>query len=718
MFWPFLTLRKRLAATALTLAVLLTAACEVCPCSAGDLLPPLAEAEQMVGDGPEVLAALSAMERDEKLAELEHQRKGVKYFAGVGFGYSDEPIYETSDESNSYSKLSAQIGLSFPLFGTWNKEKISEIESRIKAVESKYRPALLKLNNLTALRKAYITLWSECGKTAMARSFLSTERTVSRVLFERQQKGLVLPADRLEAMTAYDMARRDIAVSRLNKVRAMHIIRLATGRMWDMPEKMDIPTLPEFSKLTPRLDDRPELKMSREVLRLYDELVRASRYPGREGTFNIGASVGKDFPGSTGTGVFATANITEPLKTLFSHEDKAHTAAEKERERAEREELYTRISVAGKSEETLAYAGYASANIAAQESRLASMAENVREKLLRHASIAGDTFERLQASRYQYYRVAADMLDSEMIFMQTGADLLSCAYPEGAASEPASRIRPIEDTQARKRLLNPDWMTATTGPDSVYVWNAAPLLDIETRRSQLARLRAEGFTHVLLSFNAEQINAMASPESAESMEKLLETARGDGIRVDLLLGEPTWLYPANRGKLLNIISAMSAFKFGGIHLDIEPDSLSENGKSAAQLLDMLIETVAGVRKQTKLPLSISIHPRFLEGELAAQAEKGLGSLGLEYAAVMIYSNNVALTERRFSKISENCRALNLKLAQSVESGIPGDETFHASGRAGYAAAMESLIRRLGAVRGFKGIIIQSWEEYQSGGMSR
>ena len=100
---------------------------------------------------------------------------GAKYFVSTTFGYSDEPLFETSEESASYSKLGVGAGLVFPLFGTWNRQKISALESEIKSIESNFRPLLLRMYNLTALRKAYVTLWSECEKIAMANRFLSTE---------------------------------------------------------------------------------------------------------------------------------------------------------------------------------------------------------------------------------------------------------------------------------------------------------------------------------------------------------------------------------------------------------------------------------------------------------------------------------------------------------------------------------------------------------------
>lgn len=229
----------------------------VASASAGRDLPSLPEAELMIGDGPEVLAAISAMGRDEQMMQLERQRMGAKYFFNATFSYSDEPLFETSEESASYRKLGIGAGLVFPIFGTWSKQKISALESEIRSIESEYRPRILKLHNLAALRKAYVTLWSECEKIDIAGRFLKTEENTAKILSEREKNGLLLPADRLEFLTAYDITRRDIAVSNMRKTQALQIIRLATGQLWEMPQKMEIPTLPSFNGLEADIEKHP-----------------------------------------------------------------------------------------------------------------------------------------------------------------------------------------------------------------------------------------------------------------------------------------------------------------------------------------------------------------------------------------------------------------------------------------------------------------------------
>lgn len=749
---------------------------------AAQSLPSLHEIESMVEDGPEVLAAISAMGRDEQLRELERQRMGAKYFFSATYGYSDEPLFETSEESAYYKKLGIGAGIAFPIFGTWNKQKISTLEAEIRSIESSYRPRILKFHNLTALRKAYVILWSECEKTTISERFLKTEENTTRILVEREKQGLLLPADRIEFLSAYDMVRRDIAVSNMRKTQVLQIIRLATGQLWEMPRKMEIPTLPAFSGLEVDIEKHPEISMRKETLKKYEYLMREKRNVDREGSFTIGGSATKDFPGEIGSGVYASVTINEPLGTAFSKEDKIKKAAEYDLKRAQREDLFTRIKVQGEAEEAASLASYAVANIRAQESRLAALTEGVRERILRHASISGDTFEQLQKSKYQYYRGVMDLLDSEMIFMQTGADLLGYAYPDGSLSEPSERVRPVEDNRLRSRILDPDWLRSKINvpggndpilpadkplpkdymlavssstpvvsyatkivikpvksssisgepkekikkekeklikaeifmPKSVYVWDASSFLAPETRVSSLNELKAKGFDHFLISFTGKQIKNFENYYNRMELEDLLLSAESMGIRADLLLGEPTWLYPEERKHLIRIVEKMKKFKFKGLHLDIEPDSLPGAEGKREELFGLLMDTLKEVKDISDMSLSISLHPRYLEGDLGLLSLRGFAKLGLEYIAVMIYTANSDTAIGRMRNIMLLYPSLNFYLAQSVERVLPFEESYFSSGADVYKESMENIIGTLSNIRMFRGVIIQAWEDI--GGM--
>lgn len=688
--------------------------------------PALDELEGKAGDGPEVLAAISAMRRDALTEELELQREGVRYFFNASYGYNDEPQYVGSSTNISYEKITVGTGLSFPLFGTWNRLRINRLNAEITAIDSKYRPQMLALHNLTALRKAYAVLWIESQKIKLAKQFLRSREDVTRYLDERRDAFLLLEADNLEFRAAYDMAKRDIAVSNLRRVQALQVIRLATGVMWPMPEEPPFPTLPVFEGANADVAANPASLMRREGLEKYAELVDVTKRVDRDSALVLGITGSKEEPGDYGSGVYLGFNISEPLKTAVSREDKASLAARADYERAEREEHFARMKLEGEAEEALSYAAYAAANIEAQLSRLRAISENVREKLLRHASIAGDTFEQLQSGRYQYYRVAMDVLDSYLLFMESGADILCYAYPRGRESEPSDRTS-VASAEAIEKMLSPQWFSgafavpaAAKGlnggvsrrPESVYIWEAAPFLRPDSRRLMLNRLRERGITKVLISFTGKELSSFQGGEARNNLKTLLAEGEAMGVSFELLLGEPTWLFPGNRGKLISIIRSMSAFPFGGIHLDIEPDSLPGAANMRPKLLSLLIDTIKESCAAARAPVSVSIHPRYLEGKLGEIVAKRLPPACIGYIAPMIYSTNADKTASRMSRILTGHPQFNFVLAQSVERSLPDNESYASAGTGVFLTSMGELGKKLSLYGNYRGIVVQDWKDYE------
>jgi hypothetical protein len=279
--------------------------------------------------------------------------------------------------------------------------------------------------------------------------------------------------------------------------------------------------------------------------------------------------------------------------------------------------------------------------------------------------------------------------------------------------EPAKVVSTVSQPKEEKEV---SIKTDVLMPKSVYVWDASSFLAPETRISSLQELKAKGFDHFLISFTAEQISNFDKYYNRMELEDLLSTSKSMGIRADLLLGEPTWLYPEERKDLIRIIERMKKFKFSGIHLDIEPDSLPGAEGKRENLLGLLIETVKEVKSKTDLNLSVSVHPRYLEGNLGAISSKGFAGLGLEYLAVMIYTTNPDTAIKRIRYIMLMHPSLNFRLAQSIERILPPEESYFSSGIDAYRDSMENISSELSNIRKFNGVIIQAWEDI--GGMFR
>ena len=690
-------------------------------------LPALEELERKSGSGPEVLEALAASARDSYLEQLEGQRAGGKWFLNGSIGYSDEPQYDTSENSIHYTKFSVSAGLSFPLFGTWDKLKINKLSAEIKAADSKYKSQILRVNNLAALRKAYAVLWIEAQKIRLAKAFLSNKEYVASYLSQRRQKALLRPSDNLEFLAAYDMAKKDIAVSQLHMVQAMQIIRLDTGEKWQMPDDIAAPTLPVFYGVSADVDSNPSVAMRFDSVKKYEKLADASRRIDNEGHINFGLNAGKDIPGDFGTGIYASIVLTGPLKEI-GREDKAKLAAKSDLERAKQEENFTRMKVEGDAEEALSMAAYASANISAQYARLRSIAQGVTENYLRHQEIAGDTFEKLQSTRYQYYRVAMDMLDSQLILLQSGADILAAAYPQGNESEPHQRNY-VVDGKFLSSVTSQKWFTTTgklasySGPSApavdayqppqyTYIWKAAPFLDTHRRDGLISALHSRGINDIFISFTGKELAGMKTSEGSQKLNDLLRLAKNAGINAELMLAEPTWLYPENRHEMIEIINSMSKFKFSGVHLDIEPDQIKGAVNMRPKMTDMLVATIREAAASTQLPISFSAHPRYLEGALGTALDSGLRGVKISCIVPMIYAANADNTANRMSAILAKHPRYNFVLAQSVEKKLPSTESYYTFGVAGFKKSVTRLESKLMNSPNFKGIAVQAWEDYE------
>lgn len=690
--------------------------------------PSLEELERSAGDGPEAMSAAAAMGRDGLLEELERQRQGPKYFLNAGYGYSDEPQYVGSDNTVSYGKLEANGGISFPLFGSWSRLKINRLKAEADAADSASKAKLLKLLNVSAIRGAYAVLWTESIKIKAAECFLTGCESADKILTARQSESLVLRSDRLEFMAAFETARRDIAMSQLRKVQALQIMRLATGRELEMPESLPVPSLPVFASARADVDGSPVIESRRAAVRIYEKIADETNRPDREGSVVVGVSGSREAPGGYGSGAYIGFSMSEPLKTAASGQDKARLAAMADLDRAKREELYERMKLDGEAEEAMAWARYAEANIAAQRVKLSAVSEGVREKLLRRKALAGDTFEQLQAGRYQYYLRFRDMIDSYLIFVQSGADVLRAAYPAGIAAEPPARVSAADDTSI-EALLSPAWFAGDGSlskraaqtqaaehtvimPErgfSIYVWDASGLLASDaSRKNTAALMKARGVTRALISFSADELRQILDGSNAPALRSALSELKTHGISTELLLGDPEWLLAGKRASLLSVIKKMSSFDFNGVHLDIEPDSLPDAASKRPEYAAALADTVNEAASAYGAPVSFSVHPRYLEGALGDVMTGRLRPPSVSYIAPMIYSADVNTTASRMDEILNRYQGFRFAPAQSVESSIPKSESWRSAGLKNFTDAMQALTLRLSSHKNFRGLIIQDW----------
>lgn len=697
-------------------------------------LPSLAELETMVSQGPEVLAALHALARDEHLERSVLQEMGPKLFAGVNYGYSHEPASETSEEKISYGKLTFRAGVTFPILGTWNREKIGLLQAKLRSMEGRISAERVTEVNVTALRKAYIVLWGEIGKRKLMDAFLADREKVEAALADRTQDGLLLESDRLEFSSAYDLVLRDRIASRRTQAQAVQFIREATGRSWTVGDEVMKPTLPDwdgngFGELL-SVKHLAGVRYQEAREQLYRRILGLSERLGREGSVEIGVTTGRDFPGATGAGAYVGVNVLEPFGSLRSDEDETFLAASSDLERRRAEDLLDRIRLDGELIDSQYLLEYALGSVRFGVTRARGAAEAVRQNGLRYGRISGDTLEALQRSRYDYLRAALDLMDAQLLALQALVEM-----GRFAPSAPEERAYPLRLFEENSDILDPSWLgdgpktiesravprpveitpktdAAKKPSASVYVWRAEPLLNSLTRGSELDRLIKEGFDRVLLSFNSGEVRAFKKSEGARaSLRALLKASDGRGVRMDLLLGDPSWILPEHRVELANLVRFFAPFEFDGLHLDLEPDSIPGAASRRRELAGELIRTLELIDGVTDLPISLSVHPRYLEGDLRSFFGPELAKLNPEEVAVMLYSTDAELVVRRFGAILRANGDLHISLAQSIEKVLSTKESYGSLGRSAMWSRL-SYYDELFDRSNFRGFVVQAWLDYK------
>ena len=92
------------------------------------------------------------------------------------------------------------------------------------------------------------------------------------------------------------------------------------------------------------------------------------------------------------------------------------------------------------------------------------------------------------------------------------------------------------------------------------------MLSSQQRSKELQRLQDQQMTHLLIGLSATQVR---TADSGAALSDLIREAHGRGQRVLLLLGDPAWINPADRPKLMALIRRFQNVPFDGLHLDLE-----------------------------------------------------------------------------------------------------------------------------------------------------
>ncbi|MDR1648453.1 MAG: hypothetical protein LBR88_10575 [Zoogloeaceae bacterium] len=217
-----------------------------------------------------------------------------------------------------------------------------------------------------------------------------------------------------------------------------------------------------------------------------------------------------------------------------------------------------------------------------------------------------------------------------------------------------------------------------------------------------------GSRRLLLSFTAQEWEQLTrDAQNMSRLERLHLVARARGVSLELLLGEPTWVLPKGRLRLMSLLRQIPGRFFVMAHLDLERHQLpaDRQGNWETQVMKTLREAVAA----SPIPIALTTHHR----ELRPGFLRALNKAGVREIVPMIYvtnNNRVLEIVHGFPPLPKD---MTLSVAQSVERDLPREESSFALGKNQSLAHWRALARQLRTIPNFKSIIIQSWEDYQS-----
>lgn len=287
--------------------------------------------------------------------------------------------------------------------------------------------------------------------------------------------------------------------------------------------------------------------------------------------------------------------------------------------------------------------------------------------------------------------------------MEGGAALpVAAAMPVSyatAAPPPAAASRAV----ARARGKGGDDM-------AVYVWDTRELFGkLQNRERYWKLLQRLSIDRLLISLDAAQIAELR--QRPAPLTGFLQNARKRGVKVELLLGEPTWIEPKGREQLVELISALWDFPFDGLHLDIEPDQIYKQPLSREQF-DNWVKSMTAAAKASPWPTAISVHPRYFRDEpykgwgLGERLREG----GIQEVTLMIFNSKPDNVANVAAPILAASPQLRFRVAQSVEPQLDATESHAKKTRADFENSMGRLQQLLRPQANADGIVVQAWAD--------
>lgn len=624
---------------------------------------------------------------------------GWSLFANANGGQTQEIV--TDQSSRKYQTYGYRIGASYPLLGSRSAQQERVDEARIQVSLAQLGTEAQKRISLQELRLAYLGLWAAQAQEKLARAFLSERAETVRLLAQRRGAGLLLSSSEQYYLNIFSSIEAQVdAAIRLAEVEHQRIARLI-GQPLPLLQNLDAPYFEILPANNPDMaDNHPDILQAQLRKEQQAQRLRHSGQEGVEASLDFSFSDGRESWASRipSRGMQAAINVRIPIeigKLRSSTRDELSGAYEKSRLELEEIQSRTRLDAT----QLMAEYQSASANLRLAEEERKTAEISLRERMLRSQELGADELERKLQARHDYYRAARQQLVTWQQWQSTAIRLATLGYALNAATR---TLPDMVSMLAKTNLPFAQSKPTTTQfavPAGCYAWLSQPALQDPV--SEIAQWKRYGLTSILLGLNRQQLE---DPALVVKMTRLIELAHRERIRIELLLGDPDWILPEGRIRLVALLQKLSALPLDGINLDLEIEQLPHWEQQRSGLVAAWLATLSAASRTISWPLGATFHHRHLqEPNIGAR----LRAAGVRHAAVMIFSTNQSTTLNVSSQARQALDGLSLSLVQSIETGLPASESHAGQG----LQPLVELSRQLQQY-GHPRLLLQSCEELQ------
>jgi len=191
--------------------------------------------------------------------------------------------------------------------------------------------------------------------------------------------------------------------------------------------------------------------------------------------------------------------------------------------------------------------------------------------------------------------------------------------------------------------------------------------------SLLLILRRLSVNRLALSLGPRELQDGFPTQAWQRTSRLLQES---GIRTELLLGDPGWLLPAQRSRLMDLLQNAARAGVLSVHLDLEPDQLDSPAGSSIRdsAMTYLEETLRAARSifPPPLRLSASLHHRYFSDPTWSPSAERIDRLQLDEIVLMAYVANMDRMHSILKSALRQPRKTPIAMAASVEASLPAE----------------------------------------------